>query len=621
MYLARISPLAAILALVTIPACSVDSASSEADDLGAADSDLTASEADCAATKNADGWCWATPNHPVGRSRSFLAFAENDAWTLASGVLVRWNGTTWKPQRSSVRVTDIWGTSSQDLWAVDEGAVYRRVNGDWQKVTDALAPSRLAKIWGSGPNDVWIVGNQSLVMHWDGATWSISRKGTGSSSAGFVDVHGTGPNDVWAVGTGPSGLPDNQVHHWDGATWTEVPHSVVDTIGLDVVRAFAPNDVWVGGANVVYHFDGATWSRRIPPGFRDGASGRGQSWTVTAIGGSADAVTIGTVETPNPATGRLFRFSNGAYAELALPEPGERFAPVVTGIGRLPSGKLLYARGPGDFFRLDGAASTRLTAGPQIDFVRASSRGQTVVASGYAGAIATRVAGAWTTKAAPGAGWLQGIAALPGAVVASGREEIAVLKAGAVTRAALAPLGVKGDLQVAGVSDKDLYVGSDQGVWHLLDGQWSQLPHPGGRMQQLALDASGAPIVATERNVVRYDGAFWTPVQDQPATAMTRTPDGGLWSVLGDGLFKDGQPVAVPPDVKDGLRYVTSMAACPDGRIYAVGSYGTLRAFEGGVWKVQTSDIWARRPAVACTSDGVAWLFGDGGAIVRKAKP
>jgi hypothetical protein len=62
-------------------------------------------------------------------------------------------------------------------------------------------------------------------------------------------------------------------------------------------------------------------------------------------------------------------------------------------------------------------------------------------------------------------------------------------------------------------------------------------------------------------------------------------------------------------------------AEAPDGRLDAVGSYGVLRAFEGGVWKTQEGSAPGLSPAAACTSDNVAWLFGDGGAIVRKDRP
>jgi hypothetical protein len=623
--LLRFSPLALLLGLGLLPAACASDPGRDADaDPAAADaeaeSDLTASAADCAATKNADGWCWATPNHPVGASESLLAFGDNDAWTLASGVLVKWDGTRWKPLKSSVRVSAIWGTSSSDLWAIDEGAVYRRVNGDWSKVTDALSPRRLNAIWGSGPNDVWVVGGTSFVMHWNGTAWSISQNGNPSnSSAGYVAVDGTGPNDVWAVGTGPTGLPDSQVHHWDGAAWTSVPSSVVDSIGLRVVRAFAPNDVWVGGTTLLFHFDGTTWSKRIPPGFRDGPSGRGGSWEVTAISGTAGDVWVGTIASPNGEKSSLFRYSGNAYSEVSLPEIEDRYQPRVDALARTPSGKMLVARGSGDLWRTDGSTRTRLTVGPQIDFRQASASGRTVVASGLAGAIATRQGGAWVSKPIAGAGLLPSVAAFPGAVIASGTDQVARLSG---AQASLLPLsGPRGDLKVAGRTADDLWVASYQGVWHLAGGQWTQLPHPMGRIYALAVAPDGAPVVSTEFAISRFDGAFWQKLQDASPRVMVYALDGALWTTAGDGVRKNGQPQALAKEVAEGFRYVTSMAACPDGRLYAVGSYGVLRAFEGGVWKTQEGGAPGLMPAAACTSDNVAWLFGDDGAIVRKDKP
>lgn len=109
--------------------------------------------------------------------------------------------------------------------------------------------------------DVWAVGGywpsgQSLIEHWDGATWSIVPPGAaedakgapeGGLEGGLYGVSAIATDDVWAVG-------DN-IQHWDGTSW-----SVVLQAGRNyAVAALAPDDVWVVG-NSIRHWDGAAWS-------------------------------------------------------------------------------------------------------------------------------------------------------------------------------------------------------------------------------------------------------------------------------------------------------------------------------------------------------------------------
>ena len=188
----------ALVVLAPVAACSSAPADGEG---GLANAEPEAvSGGDCDATRTADGWCWATSNHPAGGGR-FLAFADDDVWGTASGVLIHWDGKRWSPQKTSAHVDAIWGESADDLWGVEgwgsssspgkHSRIYRRQgrNADWVKVADVEA-SWLTSIWGSGPNDIWVVGTEGTVMHWDGTSWQRANDNKWASSAGFSSVHG-----------------------------------------------------------------------------------------------------------------------------------------------------------------------------------------------------------------------------------------------------------------------------------------------------------------------------------------------------------------------------------------------------------------------------------------------
>ena len=54
-------------------------------------------------------------------------------------------------------------------------------------------------IWGSTSNNVWAVGDDGALIHWNGAYW----QGSSSNTAKHLrDVWGSGASDVWAVGYG-----------------------------------------------------------------------------------------------------------------------------------------------------------------------------------------------------------------------------------------------------------------------------------------------------------------------------------------------------------------------------------------------------------------------------------
>lgn len=144
--------------------------------------------------------------------------------------------------------------------------------------------------------DIWAVGNSgndSLIEHWDGNSWTIVP---GGRLRFPYSVAAIGRNDVWTVGAWGA-------EHWNGSTWTEVnpiPKDLASSAAFLSVSARASNDVWaVGGWQGPYgafgttnpiaaHWDGHAWRPVLVP--FDGSYG-GELYGVTAVGpGEAWAV-------------------------------------------------------------------------------------------------------------------------------------------------------------------------------------------------------------------------------------------------------------------------------------------------------------------------------------------
>ena len=72
----------------------------------------------------------------------------------------------------------IWGAAPNDMWMVGQNGVI--VHYDGTAFTAVVSPTDLLLlgIWGSGPNDIWAVGINGAILHYDGAGWSFSPSPT-----------------------------------------------------------------------------------------------------------------------------------------------------------------------------------------------------------------------------------------------------------------------------------------------------------------------------------------------------------------------------------------------------------------------------------------------------------
>lgn len=173
----------------------------------------------------------------------------------------------------------------------------------WEQVPSP-APgggSMLYGVDGVAADDVWAVGwekdyfNQysydalSLVLHWDGSTWSVVPSPSpgvypdGGIDVYLYDVAAVSATDVWAVGTYLDQHPgdgflgfQSLALHWDGEEWTQVetPSTPVGGTGamLEDLAVLAPDDIYAVGFRVapeygavstvglLLHWDGSSWT-------------------------------------------------------------------------------------------------------------------------------------------------------------------------------------------------------------------------------------------------------------------------------------------------------------------------------------------------------------------------
>jgi hypothetical protein len=145
----------------------------------------------------------------------------------------------------------VWAASSDVTWfAGDRGKVYHTSSdggtGDDLHLVETSSSSlrRLSGLWGSGPDDLWAVGAQGVIRHWSGGeAWSIVASPTTEDLNG---VWGSRPDDVWAVGE------SGTVIHWNGQAWSvvEIPVNETNRPRLYAVTG-SGSDIWIVGENTL----------------------------------------------------------------------------------------------------------------------------------------------------------------------------------------------------------------------------------------------------------------------------------------------------------------------------------------------------------------------------------
>lgn len=201
-----------------------------------------------------DGASWSTLETPsAGGLGCIFALSPSQVWLCAGGQVLYYDGSTFTATEVTAAtgldgLTSLWASSQSDLWAVGDDAIV--AHGDGETWTGTIAGSPfMSSIWGSGPADVYALGTFDLI-HNDGTGWSTV---TLDSGAGDGQVWGTSASDVWVM------TDSFELSHFDGAGWQTV--ATDDFVGdLAAVWGPAPDDLWAaGGAGSIAHYDGESW--------------------------------------------------------------------------------------------------------------------------------------------------------------------------------------------------------------------------------------------------------------------------------------------------------------------------------------------------------------------------
>ena len=191
--------------------------------------------------------------------------------------------------------------SSTDVWAVGYGPVPGGAafakqtliehwdGASWSIVPSPNPPANFANVELDGAfalstTNVWAVGfyenpnflaRFTLIEHWDGSSWRIvSSPNPDTQLDELHSIAGVASNDLWAVGgrgNGDTCCPfQSLIEHWNGTSWSVVSNPGVNT--LFGVTALAANNAWAVAVHtspnvtdIVEHWDGTRWANVPAP--------------------------------------------------------------------------------------------------------------------------------------------------------------------------------------------------------------------------------------------------------------------------------------------------------------------------------------------------------------------
>ncbi len=540
-------------------------------------------------------------------------------------------GFCWEsPLPQGNPLNHMWTFSSQDIWAVGNQGIVLHWNGNFWVPFNSGTSADLYGVWGTSDNDLWIAGNGTL-LHYDGTNFTDSGKISGFANlqkGAFLGVAGNGTGDLWLVGKG--GVFQHAVlTNKKGPAATLSPMTCDSPMTGDINAIYA----WPGAAGgfiavaaggVVYTGNGSACKVvSADPGAHD-LYGTwiygGRAWVV------GDGTVLSAAATPGDRVGTPWTVEQGDFQGMKLrgvwSGPGGVW---VSGDG----GAILRRSDQGTFTAVDnsGEASTlRDIRGIDQDDVWAVGDGGALLHGNVAFFLSYKAGGTASLR-----GVVQDRSGLAWAVGDQGT----LLRFGGISLFPVASMTPFDLAAVFAIGTEVWAVGEAGTIVHGIGGVFG--PSTSGVTLHLwgiwGAAADNLWAVGDQGTLLHYNGSIWTANNAGSTKRLLSVQGCGpsdVWAVgdAGTLLHYDGSAWKPSPiETALGLRAVWARGAKD---VFAVGAKGTLLHYTG-TWTPEPSGILQNPPdlngvfgdTVGCggtiaSSDDV-WAVGAGGTLLRRS--
>ena len=537
---------------------------------------------------------------------SVVSFSASSAFAINFvGDIFVWNGTEWRQSLKgsvySTQFTAVHGSAPNNVIAVGNNGVIVRFDGTQWSSMQSGTTRALYGVFVESIGSAFAVGANGTALRLNLSTWTSTTTGTAEALNGVWFSNGT----AFAVGTVGTAL------RFNGTAWSALSPPTRES--LNAVSATSPtNVVAVGSYGTILRFDGTSW------GIIGNNSLGGDMWAIsTSSANGGRSYIAGDDGLLQLDAGILTRVVTDQYVPRMFGLSVDQTAVVWVGGERgvvqrngLAGGKWetlniapdlldVWSTAPnnswvvGEFgfiYRWNGTTWTRQVT-PTLNALNSvwAPNSNEAFAGGDRGVMLRWNGSTWSTMAFPS---LASISAIWG----SGPTNVfATTDAGEVVRYngaswAIATTTSKPLWSVFGVSPTEVYVGGDGGTVQRLNGTtWTPMPSPANGIVA-GLWMTGFNNIAA----VGADGAGIGP--------LSFNFDGNAWQ-------------SVP---LQGNRVLTSVWGAAATDIYVTGDVGVLYRFNGTNWQpipTATTDLlWSISAAPSAT--GAAFAVGYNSTIL-----
>jgi photosystem II stability/assembly factor-like uncharacterized protein len=198
--------------------------------------------------------------------------SPEEGWAFGGYDPARWNGQMWlqSPSLKELRnVISVKFLSADNGWAVgDQGMILHWDGNQWARV---VAPtSQKDELFGvdfASSQLGWAVGvtgiDQPSTLHgvmleWNGTEWVSLDRLAAKYSLFAIDVLST--TEGWAVAS------PVELLHWNGQQWELYKNSTSESLEFNSIAVISPDDAWMVGEilntneGTIWHWDGNQWA-------------------------------------------------------------------------------------------------------------------------------------------------------------------------------------------------------------------------------------------------------------------------------------------------------------------------------------------------------------------------
>ncbi len=234
--------------------------------------------------------------------------------------------------------------STSDCWAVgygNNGSAYQSLIEHWNGASWSIVSSpntsgtqfnTLHDVTCVSAADCWAVGYSStgsayetLIQRWDGTSWSIVDSPNASTTDVLHDVTCVSASDCWAVGysySSVTGASQTLIEHWTGTAWTIVASAntaATEGNSLAGVTCVLASDCWAVGSapagTLIQRWNGNSWSIVTSPN----RSGYGNSLSNVTCVSASDCWAVGASSNGNDWRTLIERWDGASWEIVSSP--------------------------------------------------------------------------------------------------------------------------------------------------------------------------------------------------------------------------------------------------------------------------------------------------------------